>query len=375
MIDESSVVLLEPLQTSLATNESTGDICEDDLLAKFASGYHVFLQQNCASCHDGNHEAPAFASSSPFSSYQVFQDKGYQLVSANAVSATHNPPYTGSKNASAIGLLKSDWEAATKEYNTCQGGPGSVGQSLVTTDKFLDTAVKGKTNNNWYPYSWDLNSEVKSGPRWPLKLDLQVQVAKVNGVEVGYAFRNPTITLASGSDKYRVTGIFFKYRGVLQSSATVYRNVQAVICSGQPFNFGATGNAQLLVTDARSVTDTLGIQITSIEQVSADTACGSTMGSGTGGGGGTTGPTSVSFTQLVSNDAQLGVFRKNCLSCHAGGSARAGLDLSNYAQSKAKASSILNRMNDSASPMPPTGLLPSQSRSIVETWVQTGTPQ
>lgn len=356
-----------------SSEESTGDLCEDQLLAKFGSGYHVFLKNNCAVCHDGNHEAPAFASKNTLTSYQVFKDKGYKSVSDNAISAAHNPPATGSHHNGTIGSLRQEWEQAQEAWLQCKG-TDTVDKSVITANKSLSIIVSNKaTASYWGTLSWNLNSDMPAGSaKFPLSLSVDAQVAKVSGNEVGYAVRNPTMSVTSGTTKYRVKALFFSLNNQLQDSATVYRNINAVVCPGAPLNLEPVGNAQLLVLSPVASSDTLALQLSSIEIAAASDACG-TLSSDTPPEDTT--PATVSFAQLTATTGTLNVFKTQCFSCHVGAGAAGGLDLSNYNSSKAAANKILNRINDSGSPMPTSGLMSSSMRAIVEKWVTTGTPQ
>ncbi|KYG65320.1 hypothetical protein AZI87_12255 [Bdellovibrio bacteriovorus] len=369
-----------PVDDSLIDDEtseeqSTGDICEDQLYAKFGAGYYVFLKNNCAGCHNGEHEAPAFASKNSLSSYQVFRDKGYLAVSANAISANHNPPSTGAHHNGTISSLKADWENAVTAWAQCKGSDVED-KSVVTGNKTDANIVNKKSESTyWSKLSWNMNTAgdmPTNAAKLPLTISVEVQVAKVGGTEVGYAIKNPTMGIASGSAKYRVKGLFFYVNNVLNDAATVYRGIDAVICPNVSLNLAPVGNAQLIVTASRKTTDKFALQFSSIEKVDASAKCGT--GSNVTVPVDTT-PEKVTFAQLTSTDANLGVFRSQCFSCHQGASSQGGLDLSSYSQSKSKAAKILLRINDANAPMPRSGLMSSKMRAIVEKWVNTNTPE
>lgn len=360
-------------------DQSTGDLCEDQLYAKFVSGYYAFLKKNCAGCHGGAVEAaPPFAAKDSLASYKVFQDKGYLTVSNNAVNPNHQTGITGPQNSAAIDSLKTDWVAAQATWLQCKG-TDSEDKSVLTIGKANSAIVTNKSDASyWGSLAWNMNTAADmtaNSVKYPLNVSIEVQVAKVSGNEVGYAVRNPTMSMASGTAKYRVKSLFFYLNGKLLDSATVYRNINAVICAGTPLNLAPVGNAQLIVLatgQTVKATDKFSVQFSSIEKVDPSTTCGT----------GSTGPTlpddtpaKVTFTQLVSNDAKLGVFKSQCFTCHTGSGAQAGLDLSNYTQAKNSAAKILTRINDAGSPMPRSGLMSSQMRAIVEKWVTIGTPQ
>lgn len=372
-------VAMQGLETGVRSSSSlypsnlqlTGNQCEDLLFSKFQTGYYRFLKQNCATCHDGNHEAPGFASANAASAFQIFMDKGYMAISNNAV-GSHNPPASGSQHNGTITSLKQEWAETQKAWLDCQGGSG-VDTSIITTNKTSTNIIATKNNSNtWTTLTWNLGTDIPgNGEKFPLNVSVEAQVAKVSGSEVGYAIRNPKIGVTSGTARYRVRAMYFVMNGTLMDSATVYRNINAVICPGTSINLAAVGNAQLLVMSPIKNTDQFALQFAAIEKADPSEPCSDDT---TGGGTDTT-PATVSFAQLTATTGTLNVFRTQCFSCHQGSSAQGGLDLSNYTASKAAASKILNRINDSSSPMPRSGLMSSSYRSIVEKWVTTGAPQ
>ena len=64
----------------------------------------------------------------------------------------------------------------------------------------------------------------------------------------------------------------------------------------------------------------------------------------------------------------------NCVNCHSGPNANAGLQLTSYVNVRAAAEqgNLLNRVNNAANPMPQTGLLPPEIRQIIDQWVIDG---
>jgi len=61
-------------------------------------------------------------------------------------------------------------------------------------------------------------------------------------------------------------------------------------------------------------------------------------------------------------------------SCHDSTAPTAGLSLTNYTQVKnsAENGNLITRMNNTTNPMPPTGILSSSSRAIVDKWKADG---
>lgn len=72
------------------------------------------------------------------------------------------------------------------------------------------------------------------------------------------------------------------------------------------------------------------------------------------------------------------MIQQNCLGCHSGAGASAGLDLSTYMSVKTHSSSLVNRMNKpNGDPlmMPPSGPLSNCTLNQMDAWVAAGTPE
>ncbi len=71
------------------------------------------------------------------------------------------------------------------------------------------------------------------------------------------------------------------------------------------------------------------------------------------------------ITTIVSN---------NCLPCHAGTSASAGLNLESYmnVRNATEIGNLIERINDINNPMPQSGLMPSSQRIIFDQWILDG---
>ena len=63
-----------------------------------------------------------------------------------------------------------------------------------------------------------------------------------------------------------------------------------------------------------------------------------------------------------------------CLTCHSGAAPSADLNLDNYTEIKAigESGKLIDRINDSNSPMPPSGLMPEEKRQQIEDWIANG---
>lgn len=356
--------------------------CDDILIDEFERGFHSFTRRDstCLACHSTGSFAPAFASQSLSFAFQVFSDIGAEAISKNAVSPTHNPPFTGSQNEPEVGELKEKWNLAVAEFNQCQDNdsvPDLVTVPPVTTVSKTDPTIATASGTVWKTLTWTLDTEtIPLRGDLPVQISVEIQTALINGATVGYALRNPKGNVTSGQSKYRIKGFYILFNDDLFEDATTYRNMNAVVCPGAPVNLALSGNSQLMVIDKNQADDRFALEFTSIETLTPEESqtavCGFTVEEAPTE---PVAPANVTFTQLVSTDPKLGIFKSNCFSCHQGGTASGGLDLSSYGAAKAAAATILRRVNDSTNPMPTSGLMDPYSRSVVESWVNAGMPQ
>lgn len=83
----------------------------------------------------------------------------------------------------------------------------------------------------------------------------------------------------------------------------------------------------------------------------------------------------VVIDQIIKYDPDVKkIVSTNCYDCHAGSSPIAGFTLETYNDVKAytEAGILIDKINDIASPMPPTGLMPAYERAVIEKWVVDG---
>lgn len=68
------------------------------------------------------------------------------------------------------------------------------------------------------------------------------------------------------------------------------------------------------------------------------------------------------------------VITQYCISCHSGSSPQGNLNLINYSQvrSAIENNSLIQRVNDPINPMPPSGLMPIQTRALFDEWIKNG---
>jgi len=89
------------------------------------------------------------------------------------------------------------------------------------------------------------------------------------------------------------------------------------------------------------------------------------------------GPEEVITEEVVYDSDVENIMTNYCITCHGGTSPSASLLLNNYADVKAAGESgkLIDRMNNSSNPMPPSGLISSEERSKIEKWVSDGFPK
>ena len=83
-------------------------------------------------------------------------------------------------------------------------------------------------------------------------------------------------------------------------------------------------------------------------------------------------PESAVFNSDVKN-----IMQNNCITCHGGPSPAAGIDLNTYSvvRQHAEFGNLVQRMNSTTSPMPTSGILSQEKRSIIDKWVADGFPE
>lgn len=70
------------------------------------------------------------------------------------------------------------------------------------------------------------------------------------------------------------------------------------------------------------------------------------------------------------------IIQNRCVTCHAEPGPEAGLDLSlpSVVQAEAIEGELLARLNDELDPMPPSGILPMETRQLFSDWIERGAP-
>lgn len=81
----------------------------------------------------------------------------------------------------------------------------------------------------------------------------------------------------------------------------------------------------------------------------------------------------ITRTVTYTADVETIMFNR-CVTCHGGSAPQSGLDLSTYQNTRfsAEMGSLIQRMNNETSPMPPNGLVSPELRQIMDKWVSDG---
>jgi hypothetical protein len=354
--------------TDLASISGVKSQCDAQLMQVYSKTYFPLLSTNCNRCHSTAH-----GSTDLNTSFQAFMQKGVTLIDYQA---THPHGDNGINLTSQIAAIKNDWNAGQTNYMSCLASdPGDGSQasgSLRLADKVIPNIESTRTNNNTFrTIQWDVATEASSDGQkgmFAAVLTLDVRYALQNGVPVGLEFKNPRMHLKQAGDPITVSGLSLYLDKVFQDKVTIYNTLNATVSSTTDVQL-APGFANALVYYPQVSASTLVSfefqKIYSGDEPTDPTPPTTTMPPST----------TVTFTQLISNDATLGVFNKSCLSCHNSNSASGGVDLSNYNQAKGLASDIQMRMSNTQNPMPPQGVLPQADRNVVNQWISGGTPQ
>lgn len=87
----------------------------------------------------------------------------------------------------------------------------------------------------------------------------------------------------------------------------------------------------------------------------------------------TTNPDPTNNTSVTYNGNIAGVMSANCTSCHGDPvSQGAPMSLTTYSQVKSYIDIIIARVNSSTNPMPPAGLMPTNTRNLFQQWKDGG---
>lgn len=213
----------------------TGDLCEDTIRELFADGYYQFVRQNCTQCHATDSSRPQFASPDVNWAYQVFQARGYQKVSSNAISPSHQPPSTGTQHTQTINELKLKWQQGVGEYNECKGLPTetvSVDPKDILTVQTSDKKIPKLAVDAEAILTWDLTKDLSmlkpnmTLPNMGRTSSLQIKVTrrKTAGGQDYYAFHDPIIFNNATDVKVKTIYVKLNTRLVMYPSTFKFTN-------------------------------------------------------------------------------------------------------------------------------------------------------
>ncbi|USN48104.1 MAG: hypothetical protein H6626_03170 [Pseudobdellovibrionaceae bacterium] len=206
----------------------------------FSYTYHPFLEENCAACHvPGGIGKGGFATSGLQVAWQAFSAVGFSKVSAFAVDAAHQSPYTGPHQESKVNELKDLWAKGQEELVRCQG-VDSI--SEFVDDPWEDVRVHSISKainpslEDEVTLRWDLNNEMRNPPdgvTWPELPGAFFEIAvriQVQSTSTAYYISKPRIIYpAQNANATDITlkSIRFKINGEDVVNETTYHFIEA----------------------------------------------------------------------------------------------------------------------------------------------------
>lgn len=345
----------------------------------FSTYYYPVFRSKCASCHEKGPGLGYFANSNFATAFDAFESLGRARVERNLLNPNHQAGLTGPQNLPLVNSVTEQWLAAENKYTTCAINTGQMTDVALTTIHRSNENIvaRARQGNPWVRLEWDLQTETSTAAEKGLYLmiaSIEVRVALVNDVARGYEFRNPTLRLKSTATKgYKFSNLSISINNSLAKDVTTYNQTSGIILSTSDVNLAPGASQALAIYSSVAATDTFALVYEKIEIGDFGT-----IGSGGTGGGPTDPlplPTRVTYSQLTSTDPTLNVISRACLNCHNAGTLRGGLDLSKYSIASSMANIMLTRVNDTLSPMPPSGMLNERDRELIRIWQTGGTPQ
>ncbi len=361
---------------SFDTN-SFNPVCDGPLMSHFSQTYHPFLQQQCGSCHTAGPGTGNFSHPDIMTAYSSFRGLTRARVERNIVNPAHQPPFTGTQHIPVVTNFTPGWEKAEADYNSCMGKSG-IG--LVTTPKANGLILQRAGTNTWTRLEWDLFTEAADmnlRSKVPLIASIEARVAVIAAERRGYEFRNPMVKIKEGyQGPWRLMSMHLHINNEKMLDVSTYSYIDVSVNSTTDTNISPNTSFALAVRDSVNANDTFAIEFGEIRNSDGGSII---TDPGNGGGGNTTLPplpASVTLTQLLSNDANLGVFRQNCTSCHSSANAQGSFNITNVTQARNAASLILRLMTNTNDPMPPSGILNGTTGAykidLVRIWVNGG---
>lgn len=353
-------------------------ICDVELKSSFQKTYHPFLLNNCAACHSSAH-----ASSNVDLAYRAFMERGTTLIDYQATHAHGGNSLSATDTQPQIDAFKPQWVQAQNQYLDClvKNSGSAVGAKFALAGKPIPNLMNTANNTTWIPVEWDLESQAASpaaNGQFKAFFKAEARLQVVSGVPSGIIFRNPSLRLKSGSQNIEVKALTIMIDGDTQNLVTTYSTIAAIVNSTSDTVLVSNSSSALAYYPGVSATTQVAFIIEHIRHTTQSPTPP------------TPGPLvpvipypvpevpvppgGVKFSELISGSSPYRVFARSCTGCHNSGNMSGNLDLTNYDAARSKASTIQSRMNNSASPMPPSGLLRQNDRDMVNSWISFGTP-
>lgn len=255
---------------------ATGTLCEQEIKNLYARGWQKFLVTNCQSCHASGPGKGSFANTDLNLAFSQFEQVGYTKVSANAINANHNPPYSGIQHTQVVNDLKLEWSKGLQDYAQCTGTSTYVPQATQAEKITLKTNVQtiGLANDgDKKVLTWTINSDLtRTKGEAPLpnisggKFSLTVSRHKNGGGFTYYTFSSPTLHGASVDT--RIEGIFINLNGLLLNYPTTFSYVDKSIRSGSGNDLsGLISTGALVTPKVVTPTDQVSISFINISQI------------------------------------------------------------------------------------------------------------
>lgn len=258
-----------------------GTLCDQDLKVLYQTGYYQFARANCVLCHDTGPGKGRIASANINDAFYDFSQVGYAKVSDNAISSSHNPPYTGPQHVQTINQLRIEWQQGLTEYSKCSGTAPPEGQqnwedlmSLQTSSKVVPK-VNGADMNFGQSgtLTWSINTEISAItnsavlPNLPgASFSIQIGKYKTAGGQPYYTFSQPR--LASAGVDVLIKKLQVKVNGRLLNYPTTFRYVEMGIRAGSAMNNPASliSTGSLVAPGILSSQDQISVSFESIAQ-------------------------------------------------------------------------------------------------------------
>ncbi len=359
--------------------QSTGDVCMDQLRVVYSQTYYPFMKTTCNQCHADKHGSTILQTS-----FAAFMSYGSTLIDHQSTTA-HGGNSLGPQMQPQIDAFKPTWNQANDSYLTCKvqqannnpGGGTSV-LDVALVGKVVPNLMSTTANVNTYvPLSFNTATEVMVNSQMNVikgTLRVEVKILPNGTIAAGLLFRNPTFAPASGQAAFTLSGLSVSINGVDQSQFfTTYKTLGS-LGTGVNIPAGTGGTAAVALAagfgaapisfDGVNATTTVGLIIKNAIVAGVVPPAGTPTP--------TPAPAAVTFTQLT---AAGGIFTTSCVGCHGAVGAAAGLNLTNYTQARAAATQIGARVISAAAPMPTAGLLPAAQQATITSWVNGGAPQ